>query len=109
MPLPRPSHAFKVISPPIPAGSPIVTTSGSIARHSNSDVDKGGSSQIAEVAACQVFGALACELVGDLVTRRQGRRVWCPLLANLDHSHPVLLDNRLRGLSHLQLRDDIAY
>src|SRR6516162_11246126 len=108
MPSRRPSHAFRVISPPIPAGSPIVTTSGSTLRNSNSDVDKGGTPQIAQVAACQVFRALARQLVGDLVTRRQGR-VRLPLLANHDYPDPVLLNNRLRGLSYLQLCHDVAY
>src|SRR6516225_2076628 len=108
MPSRRPSHAFRVISPPIPAGSPIVTTSGSIPRNSNSDVDKGGTPQIAQVTARQVFGALARQLFGDLVTRRQGR-VRHRLLANHDHPDPILLDDRLRGLSYLELCYDIAY
>src|SRR5271167_2085168 len=105
---PRPSHALRVISPPIPAGSPIVTTSGSIAGDSNSDVDKRGTPQIAQVAAREVFRALARQLVGDLLTRRQGR-VRHRLLANHDHPDPILLDNRLRGLSCLQLCHNVAY
>src|SRR6266404_9732605 len=108
MPWARPSHALRAISPPIPAGSPMVTASGNIA-NSNPDVDKGGAPQVAHVAAGQVFGALARQPVGNLFPRRHGR-VWRRrLLAYHDHPDPILLNNRLRGLSDLQRGHDGAY
>src|SRR5438552_13780376 len=93
----RLSHALRAISPPIPAGSPMVTASG-IATNSNPDVDKGGAPQVAHVAASQGFGALARQPVGNLVARRQGR-VRGRLVAYHYHPDPIFLNNRLRGLS----------
>src|ERR1700730_17348082 len=107
MPWTRLSHALRAISPPIPAGSPIVTASGSTA-NSNPDVDKGGAPQIAHVAAGQGFGALARPPVGNLVARRQGR-VRRRLVAYHDHPDPILLNNRLRGLSNLQHGHDSTH
>src|SRR5882724_11677671 len=107
MPWTRPSQALRAISPPIPAGSPIVTARGLIAR-SNPHVDKGGAPQVAHVAAGQVFGALASQLVGDLLPRRQGRGRR-RFVAYHDHTDPILLNDRLRGLPDLQPGHDSTH
>src|SRR6516162_2071028 len=85
----------------------MVTASGRIARGSNSDVDKSGTSQISQVAARQVFRALALQLVGDLITRRQGR-VRRRFLANHDRPHSTLVAPRPRGPAYLQPFHNIA-
>src|SRR5690606_39394679 len=64
--LSRCSQASRAISPPIPAGSPMVTASGR-GGGASAELDGGIASQFADIALRQQFGAPHQEALADLV------------------------------------------
>src|SRR6516162_780899 len=109
MPPRRSSQAFSAISPPIPAGSPIVTASGS-ATGLEPDIDKGGAPQVSHVTPRQSIEALAHQGFRDrLACRHWRRRARYRFLAHHDDPDTVFLHDRLRSLPGFQPEHETAH
>ena len=82
-------HAFSAISPPMPAGSPIVSATGRIASEaacggSDPDINEGRAAEVAQVAARQEIEPLAQQVLADVLAARQVAR---RLFAHAHHQH----------------------
>src|SRR5690606_24266107 len=98
--LSRCSQASRAISPPIPAGSPMVTASGR-GGGASAELDGGIASQFADIALRQQFGAPHQEALADLVAVEAAAFLTG---AEREETDTLRRLDRLRGLVHVQLR-----